>query len=459
MKWSKYLPALLFCFPCVGNAQPQPNSGSAVSTERFVVRNDMLLPSSNMADAGVVNEMALDKADALVRKAMEAGAFPGCRVLAAHNGKIFYDKSFGNKSYDPESLVNSSTVYDLASLTKIVSTNLAVMRLYEQGKLDLTKTLGDYLPMTIGTDKAPLVIKDLLLHQAGLKSWIPFYRSFFDSTGNLPETAFRKQPQPGFTVEVAQDLWMRRDLQDTVWKQILASPLENAGRYVYSDLDFYFLGAIIEKLSGRPLNRYVNEEFYQPLGLKSIGYQPLKFLSKDRIAPTESDVVFRHQVLQGYVHDPGAALFAGIGGHAGVFGTAYDVAVIFQMLMNAGRYQGKMYLRPETVRYFTAYNSPLSRRGLGFDKPEPSASDAGPVDNRCSGYTFGHQGFTGTCAWADPQSGVVFVFLSNRVYPVAENNMINRLSIRVTVQGAIYEALGIPEDKQRGELKKAQLGR
>lgn len=459
MKWSAYLPALLLSLPVLAFGQAVTNSGFPVPADKIIVRNDLLSPTANLIDAGVINTSALDKADALVRRAMESGAFPGCRVFAAHYGKVFYDKSFGNKTFDPESLVNSSTVYDLASLTKIVSTNLAVMRLYEQGKLNLDKTLGDYLPITLGTDKAPLVIKDLLLHQAGLKSWIPFYRSFFDSTGNLSDYVFHQQPDPGYSVEVAQGLWMRRDYQDTVWQMILTSPLENTGHCVYSDLDFYFLGALVEKLSGRPLNRYVSEEFYKPLGLTTIGYQPLKFVSRDRIAPTESDVVFRHQVLQGFVHDPGAALFAGVAGHAGVFGTAGDVAVIFQMLMNGGRYRGKTYFRPETIRYFTAYNSPLSRRGLGFDKPTPDNFDAGPVDNRCSGYTFGHQGFTGTGAWADPQNGVVFVFLSNRVYPVAENNTINRLSTRTTVQGALYEALGITENHERAEVKKAQLVR
>jgi beta-N-acetylhexosaminidase len=233
--------------------------------------------------------------------------------------------------------------------------------------------------------------------------------------------------------------------------------LENAGRSVYSDLDYYFLAAVVERLSGKPINRYVSEQFYVPMGLKMIGYQPLQFLRKELIAPTESDVSFRHQVLQGYVHDPGAALFGGVAGHAGVFATAGDVAAIFQKLLNDGRYKGKTYFRPETVRYFTGYGSFISRRGLGFDKPAPEAYDGGPVDTRCSGYTFGHTGFTGTCAWADPQNGVVFVFLSNRVYPVAENNLINRFSTRTTVQGALYEALGIPDDTARAEVKKLQL--
>ena len=416
-----------------------------------------LRPVNSLAEVGISDPFTIYKADALVQKAMTAGAFPGCRVLAAKDGKIFYDKSFGLLSYDPKAIVTANTVYDLASLTKVVSTNLAVMRLYEQGKISLDKSLGDYLPMTAGTDKAALPIRSLLLHQAGLKAWIPFYRSFLDSAGNLVDTIFHTVPDAQFNIEVAKDLYLRKDYRDTVWNMILNSPLENAGRSVYSDLDYYFLAAVVEKLSGKPINRYVAEQFYIPMGLKMIGYQPLQFLKKELIAPTESDVSFRHQVLQGYVHDPGAALFGGIAGHAGVFATAGDVAAIFQMLLNEGRYRGKTYFKPETVRYFTAYSSYISRRGLGFDKPAPEAFDGGPVDMRCSGYTFGHQGFTGTCAWADPQNGVVFVFLSNRVYPVAENGLINKMSTRTTVQGALYEALGIPDDTARAEVKKLQL--
>jgi CubicO group peptidase (beta-lactamase class C family) len=339
----------------------------------------------------------------------------------------------------------------------VVSTTLAIMRLYEQGRISLEKTLGDYLPMTVGTDKAPLPLRALLLHQAGLKAWIPFYKSFYDSTGKLLDTAYRRAPDALYSIEVAKDLYLRKDYRDTVWQMILSSPLENAGRYVYSDLDYYFLAAVVERVTGKPINRYVAEQFYTPMGLKMIGYLPLEFIKKDLIAPTENDYTFRGQLLQGYVHDPGAALFGGVAGHAGVFATAGDVAAIFQMLLNEGKYRGKTYFRPETVRHFTAYSSYISRRGLGFDKPAPEKYDAGPTDLRCSGYTFGHQGFTGTCAWADPQNGVVFVFLSNRVYPVADNNLINRLSTRTTVQGALYEALGIADDTSRDEVRALQL--
>ncbi len=418
-----------------------------------------LRSARTVAEVGITDPFLLSKADALVENALRAGAFPGCRVLAAKWGKIFYDKSFGRLSYDSAAApVTAATVYDLASLTKVVSTTLAVMHLSEGGKIDLDKRLGDYLPMTLGTDKAAIPLRALLLHQAGLKAWIPFYKSFYDSSGRrLLDTAFRASGDKHYNIEVAKNLWLRGDYRDTIWKMILASPLENAGRYVYSDLDYYFLAAVVEKVTGKPLNRYVADQFYTPLGLKMTGYLPLGFIKPALIAPTEADSLFRHQLLTGYVHDPGAALFGGVAGHAGVFSTAGDVAVIFQMLLNEGRYHGKVYFMPETVRRFTAYGSPISRRGLGFDKPTADRFDGGPTATQCSGYTFGHQGFTGTCAWADPQTGVVFVFLSNRVYPNAENGLINKLSTRTTVQRAIYDALAIPDDTMRVAVKKAAM--
>lgn len=417
-----------------------------------------LLPVQSLAEVGISDPVQIIAVDNMVRSAIQQKAFPGCRVLAARDGKVFYDRAFGHLAYDSVHPVNLNTVYDLASLTKVVSTTLAVMRLYEQRKIDLDKPLDTYLPMTIGTDKGPLPLRALLLHQAGLKAWIPFYKSFYDSTRQLSDTIFHVRGDPRFNVEVARDLYMRQDFKDTVWNMILRSPLENPGRYVYSDLDYYFLAAVVEAVSGKPINRYVLEQFYQPMGLKSTGYQPMQFVKPSMVAPTENDLTFRRQLLTAYVHDPGAALFGGVAGHAGVFSTAGDVAVIFQMLLNGGVYKGRRYFREETVRMFTGYGSAISRRGLGFDKPNPSKSDAGPSGERSSGTTYGHQGFTGTCAWADPTNGIVFVFLSNRVFPSAENNLINKLGIRTRVQDALYEALSIPPDTARPEVRKTQIG-
>jgi beta-N-acetylhexosaminidase len=384
--------------------------------------------------------------------------FPGARIMALQNGKVIYNEGFGFLDYQKKNPVTPNTLYDVASLTKVLSTNLAVMKLYEEGKLDLNKRLKDYLPWVIGTDKQNISIKNLLLHQAGLKAWIPFYQETLDSSKkDLRNDLYRNAASEGWNTLVAKDIYLRNDFKDTIWRRILDQPLEIIGKYTYSDLDFLFLQKVVEAITKKPLNLYVQQTFYNPMGLKSIGYNPLTRFALHQIAPTENDLLFRHQLVQGYVHDQCAALFGGVAGHAGLFATAQDVAAIFAMLEMDGVYAGKRYFKKETVERFTAYNSTVSRRGLGFDKPQNERNNAGPCGERCSGYTFGHQGFTGTCAWADPANGIVFVFLSNRVYPSADNHGINRLSVRTVAQDYIYEALGIPANKNRPEVYTTQI--
>jgi beta-glucosidase-like glycosyl hydrolase/CubicO group peptidase (beta-lactamase class C family) len=408
-------------------------------------------------DAGVTSTKPLSELNAFIEKNIVDGTFPGCRILAAKDGKIFYDEAFGYLDYGKDIRVEKNTLYDVASMTKILATNLAVMKLFEQKKLDLNKTIGDYLSWTKQSNKASLKVRDLLLHQAGLKAWIPFYKELLDEKGNPKTDYFSSSSKKNFEVPVAAHLFLRNDYRDTIWQRILNSSLELPGKYVYSDLDFYFLAAICEAISGKAINEFVEENFYKPLRLKRICYKPLtKKFDASEIAPTEKEQTFRKQTIQGFVHDPGAALFGGVAGHAGVFAQAEDVAVIFQMLLNGGTYKGKRLLSKETISLFTSYQTADSRRGLGFDKPSADKNDGGPASNHCSGYTFGHQGFTGTCGWADPATGVVFVLLSNRVYPTADNNNINRYSIRTTAQDKIYEALNIPVNKSRRELHRQQ---
>lgn len=406
-------------------------------------------------DAGVVAPQALDKLNLFLQRCIVDQAFPGCRVVASKNGIVFYDKSFGYYTYTKQKPVDSNTIYDLASLTKVVATDLAVMRLYDAGKLHLDKTIGDYLPWTKGTNKAGLHIRDLLLHQAGLKSWMPFYKETLDETGNLKQDLYSTIPTKKYSILVSKDLYLRNDYPDTIWSEILASPLENTGKYVYSDLDYYFLAAIVQNITGKTIDKYVEEQFYKPMGLKHTSYKPLEKFDVSSIAPTENDLVFRHSQLQGYVHDQGAALFGGVQGHAGVFASADDVAAIFQMFLNKGEYKGKRYFKASTIEYFSAYNSRISRRGIGFDKPNADAEDGGPAGDRTTGYAFGHQGYTGTCAWADPATGVAFVFLSNRLYPGSDgksSNKINHLNVRTVAQDYIYESLGIPVNHERPEV-------
>ena len=400
-------------------------------------------------DAGVQDAPVLDKLDMFIQRCIADGVFPGCRILAAKNGKIFYDKNFGYLKYDKMQPVDTNTLFDMASCTKILATTLSVMRLYEDGKIDLDKTLADYLPEAIGTNKAQLKIRDILLHQAGLKSFIPFYKATVDEDSKPLKKYFKNKQKNGYTVPVAKNLYMRGNYQDTIWNKIYASDVDNSGKSVYSDLDYYFLWKVVEKITGTTLDKYADEQFYQPLGLSHILYNPLSRFDTLQIAPTEWDVYFRQELVYGYVHDPGAAMMGGVAGHAGIFATANDVAVIFQMLMNKGIYENKRYFKTTTVDLFTGYRSTRNHRGLGFDKPATDADDGGPSGSRCTAQTFGHTGFTGTCAWADPATGILFVFLSNRVYPSATNNKIIKLNVRTIAQDYIYESLGIGVNHDR----------
>jgi beta-N-acetylhexosaminidase len=441
--------------PCITLPVPAATNATASNTTKSMPGGltNVILP----ADAGVKDASALDKLNLFIQRCIQDGAFPGCRVVAAKNGMVFYDQSFGYYTYSKDHAVDTGTLYDVASMTKVVATTLAIMRLYETGKIELDKTLGDYLPITAHTDKARLKIRDILLHQAGLKSWVPFYKETLDATGNLNKDLYHQNKGDKYTTLVAKDLYLRNDYKDTIWSRILSSPLENKGKFVYSDLDFYFLAAVVQQITGKTIDVYADEQFYKPMELTHITYNPLSKFKEDKIAPTEYDMSFRHEQVLGYVHDPGAAMLGGVAGHAGVFATAGDVAAIFQMLLNKGMYHGRRYFKEETINHFTAYNTKLSRRGLGFDKPSNDANDGGPSGDRSTGYTFGHQGFTGTCAWADPGTGVVFVFLSNRVYPSADNNKTNRLNVRTVVQDYIYESLGLPVNHDRPQVYKAQV--
>ncbi|HRP90776.1 MAG TPA: glycoside hydrolase family 3 N-terminal domain-containing protein [Edaphocola sp.] len=389
----------------------------------------------------IKNEMAIVELDRYLVSAIAQGVFPGCQVYAMKNGKMIYRRSYGTFGYGQGSAsVDHNTLFDIASVTKITATTLAVMKLYEEKKLNIYADLGTYLPFVRGTDKAGLKINDILLHQAGLKAWIPFYKSTLDSLGKPQAAIYHAQADKTFDIPVARNMFMNKSYEDTVWQTILNSPLSGK-QYVYSDLDFMFLQKVVEQITGKSLDAYVAETFYQPMGLKNTLFNPWKHKLQGRCAPSEQDDYFRYQLVQGYVHDMGAAMLGGVAGHAGLFSNAEDIAHIMQMLLDHGRYKGKQYLKPETIDFFTSYHS-FSRRGIGFDKPEKANGVGGPAADICSKATFGHQGFTGTCAWADPQTGIVFVFLSNRTNPTANNKKINQLNIRTNAQAFIYKACG-----------------
>ncbi len=383
--------------------------------------------------------------DSIAEEAIRNQAAPGMAVMAVKDGKIVFNKAYGYYTYDSTEKVTTETIYDLASVTKICATTMSVMKLYDEGKLDLNKTLGDYLPWVIGTNKEQLKIDDILLHQAGLKAFIPFYKETIDTTSGITLPGFySNRDTTPYHIRVADAMYMRNSWEDTIYKRILESPVGPSNKYIYSDNDFIFMGKIVEAISGMPLHEYVYKELYRKLGLTTTGFLPRHRFPLSRISPTENEKQFRRQLLRGDVHDPGASMFGGVAGHAGLFSDAYDLAVMMQMLLDGGKFNGYYFFSPETIKLFTAYNSKISRRGLGFDKPEKdNATKPDPYPCKsASPQTFGHTGYTGTCVWVDPKYNLTFIFLSNRVNPEGgTNTTLYRLNTRTRMQDAIYKAV------------------
>ena len=415
-----------------------------VSICQFKFGDGIVQPDIKPVKAGISKEK-LQTIDSIVNDAIVQKAFPGAVVFAAHKGQIIYHKAFGHYDYGNTTAMTPESIFDLASVTKISATTVSVMKLYEQGKLDLKKKLGDYLPWVRGSNKENLEVGDILLHQAGLVPFIPFYRETIDSISGSPNpTIYSDKQKPGYTVRVAEKLYIRDDWEDTMFSRILASPLGKKDRYVYSDNDFIFLGEIIEQISGMTLDQYASKTFYQPMGMLSTGFKPRARFPLDVIVPTEEEKHFRKQLTRGDVHDEGASMFGGVAGHAGLFSNSYDLAMLYQMLLNGGEFNGVRYLKQETIDLFTSYHG-VSRRGYGFDKPEKDnkiRKEPYPSEF-ASPQTFGHTGFTGTCVWVDPKYDLVYIFLSNRVYPTRDNPRLSSLGVRGKVQDAIYRALGI----------------
>lgn len=389
--------------------------------------------------------IALQAVDSIAQDAVARKVFPGCVVLAAHKGEIIYHKAFGRYEFDAASpAMSPESIFDLASVTKVSATTVSIMKLYDEGKVSLDGTLKDYLPWVKGSDKENLKIRDILLHQAGLVPFIAFYKETLNGNNSPKPGFYELKPQKGYGVRVAENFYLRDDWEDTLLQRIRTSPLGPANKYVYSDNDFIFLGKIVEQISGMSLDEYTRKTFYNKMGMFSTGFVPRNRFPAECMVPTENDTYFRKQTIRGDVHDEGAAMFGGVAGHAGLFSNAYDLSLLYQMLLNKGTFNGVRYLRPETVQLFSAYNSKISRRGLGFDKPEKDnllRKDPYP-SLLASPSTFGHTGFTGTCVWVDPQYDLVYIFLSNRAFPTRDNNKLSQLLIRGKIQDAIYKSLG-----------------
>lgn len=388
-----------------------------------------------------LNPEKLKEVDEIVAKAIEAKAFPGCQVVVAIDGKIIIQKSYGTTVYENGDSITNQHIYDIASITKIASSTAALMRLKTLNQFDEKMDLGQLVPEYVkGTPYADLKAIDLLTHQAGLTPWIAFYKRTMEN-GELDPAIYHKTGNGMYNKAVADDIFIKNDYWKTMLKIIVETPLTGKKSYEYSDLSYYFFNKYIEITSGMGQNEFVDKEIYRPLGLQTMTYLPLKKFNKKRIVPTEYDKEFRKQLIHGYVHDPGAAMMGGVAGHAGLFSNATDLAAFMQFLLNKGQIGDQSIIKKEIVDQFTACQfCPGNRRGIGFDKPTVSIKN-GPTCDLVSPSTFGHSGFTGTITWADPEHKVNFVFLSNRVYPDADNWKITKMSVRTEIQRVIYEAL------------------
>ncbi len=408
-----------------------------------IVCSKAKLKIANPEDAGFIID-SLQKIDTIVQSGINHGAYPGCQVLIAKDGNIFYNKNFGSFTYDNITKVSDSTIYDLASLTKILATTSVVMRLYKECKIDIDMNLGHYLPALIGTNKENIVIRDVMAHQARLQPWIPFYAKTM-ADGKLDTNLYRKEEFFGYCTKVADSLYVIDSYKDTILRSIALSPLLNSNRYKYSDIGMYLLKEIIENITHVDFEYYCDSVFYNPLGMKHTVFNPLNKFSKSEIAPTEKDTIFRKQQIVGYVHDPGAALLGGVSGHAGLFSTASDIAIMLEMFLQQGNYDGKQYIDSAVLEEFTSTQFPLNnnRRALGFDKPLPQHENGGPSCPEVSAASYGHSGFTGTYFWVDPQYNLIYIFLSNRVYPNAENKKLGSMDIRTKIEKEIYNQMGI----------------
>ena len=390
-----------------------------------------------------MDSQILTKIDSIAKYAIDKKITPGMQILVARKGKVVYQKAFGNHTYDKDaSKVKNTDLYDIASLTKIIGTLPNVMQEFDKGNLKLDTKLKNMLPVFEGSNKENATVLDMLTHQARFQPWIPFYKATLDSIKKPSNRYYRTTPTVDFQLKVAEDLYLRTDYNDTIIQIIANSDLLPKKQYKYSDFPFILFKEYLEKENGKSLDYIAKNNFYKHLGATSLTYNPLRQFDKSVIIPTENDTYYRHQIIQGYVHDMAAAMQGGVSGHAGLFSNALDVAKVMQMYLQKGSYGGKDFIKEETIQKFNTcyFCKDGNRRGVGFDKPQLGTE--GPTCGCVSLTSFGHTGFTGAMTWADPEKEIVYVFLSNRTFPDANaSNRLSKENIRENIQKIIYESI------------------
>lgn len=371
--------------------------------------------------------------DAIAKDAVEQHAAPGMMVMAIKDGQVIFEKAYGYHTYEKKQANSTNDIYDLASISKIAGTTPVVMHLQENNIINLDSTMGHYLWQAKQSNKANITLRTVLLHEAGFTPFIPFYR-------NLKPGDLQRTKDDTHQVKVADNAYLKNNYyRDVMWPEMLSSPVKPIGNYVYSDISMYVMKEVSEHETSTPMQDYVQEILYKPIGMKTAGYLPRDRFNKDRIIPTQQDTAFRKVLLQGYVHDEGAAMAGGVAGHAGLFASANDLAIYGQLLLNRGEYGGVRYYKPETIDLFTSKQSKTSRRGLGFDRYDPKKGADYP-SKLANPSVYGHTGYTGTCIWVDPNNQLIYIFLSNRVHPQVSTKIYD-LNVRSRIQDVIYETI------------------
>lgn len=413
------------------------NSGKKTKS---LERLDYVYPEEVGMDPSILAQV-----EEVVQEALESKATPGCQILVAKDGHIVLEKGYGYLSYDSVNPVTTETVYDIASITKVAATLQGVMLLSEMDVINVNKTASQYLYDLRISNKDDLFISEILSHQAGLRPYIPYWKQTMDGE-ILDDRYYCDNADDWFCVEVVPGIYTIPTMEDSLWKWMMESELRERNKdgnfgYRYSDLGFYIMKKLVERRTRQPIEEFLEQNFYSPLGMSKLTFFPLAYFDADEIAPTEQDDYFRNRMIRGTVHDQGAAMFGGVGGHAGLFSNSIDLAKLLQMHLNKGSYGNERFYRAQTIETFTQRHFKNNRRGLGWDKPLRSGN--GPTSDLCSYNTFGHTGFTGTAMWADPDYDLVYVFLSNRIHPDVNNRKLIKQNIRTRIQDIVYESIFI----------------
>ncbi|MEI6124357.1 MAG: serine hydrolase [Bacteroidota bacterium] len=481
---------IIFGGDVTNSCLPYSCSQEFCSNDGLAIKNAIRFKYTTAEDAGV-DGSKLYKIDSIAQSAIRLGAFPGCQVFFARNGKVFFNKSYGTHTYDKNEKVNNSDLYDIASVTKVAATTIALMYLYDKGVIKLDSTLNFYFDDLDKNERGKKVrisklnyitLRDLLTHKSGLPEGLPVglfispkralaamkKRLKEQARGKIENDTLKEQQEEqgyytnidtslirsdqdsllkliysntrmaDYTIEIAKDLYLRNGIVDSLWQLAKQTSMRKSKNYLYSDMNLYLVMKVVEKVAKMPLDKFMEQSFFKVLNLCRIGFNPLNQFRKEEIAPTEAETFFRKQLIRGYVHDPMAALLGGIGGNAGLFSNAHELGVLMQMLLNKGTYGGIRFFSDNTVTLFTSAQNG-TYRGLGFDRK--GKTDAKMIARGASLKTFGHTGFTGTCIWVDPEYKLVYVFLSNRVHPKSSNQKINNYHIRQNIQQVVYEAM------------------